>query len=87
MNVKVLENEDTKLKIEVDDLTLVNLVNENIWEQKGVEVSAYAMEHPYLSQPVLTVRAKNPKKALLDACQQAADDAKDLRKQAQAAFK
>ncbi len=87
MTLTVLENEDSKLKIKVPDMTLVNLINDNIWQQRGIEVSAYAREHPYLSEPVLLVKAKNPKKALLEASQKIVDDVKDLRKQFQSAMK
>jgi len=82
MKLDVIENEDEKLKIMVhDNLTLVNLVNENIWQQKGIEVSGYSMQHPYLSQPVLIVKSKNPKKSVTDAALQIVDDVKDVRKQ------
>lgn len=87
MKIDVLENEDNKLKLEVHtNLTIVNLLNENIWKQK-VEVSAYKTEHPYLSRPVLMIRAKNPKKAILDAATQIVEDVGDFRKQFQNAMK
>jgi DNA-directed RNA polymerase subunit L len=86
MKVEVLENDDNKVKIKMPrGLTMVNLINENIWQQKGIDVSAFATEHPYLSEPVLLVKAKNPKKAILDAIEQIEEDAKDLRKQLAAA--
>ncbi len=87
MKLEVIENEDEKLKIRIPDMTLINLVNENVWQQKGIDVSAYAPEHPYLSQPVLLVKAKNPKKAVLDAIGQIHDDVKDLKKQFNAQVK
>ena len=87
MKVEVIENEGDKLKVRIDSLTLVNLMNANIWQQKGIDVAAYATEHPYLSEPVLLVKAKNPKKAVLDAAQQIMDDAAALRKQFAAAMK
>ncbi len=87
MKLEVIENEDGKLKIKVPDLTLVNLVNENIWQQKGIDVAAFAMEHTYLTEPVLLVKAKNPKKAVLDAVGQIKDDAKELKKQFHAQMK
>jgi len=80
MKVKVVEDEKEKLKIEVADLTFVNVLNEAIWEQKP-DVSGYAKEHPYLSEPVLLVRAKNPKKVVADATQQLIDDIEALKKQ------
>lgn len=81
MEIELIEDENGKMKIRIPDLTMVNLINENIWQQKGVEVAAYATEHPYLSQPVLLVKSKNPKKSILDACQQIVDDVSSLKKQ------
>ena len=80
MKVSVVEESKEKLKIELDDLTFANLLNENLWKQK-VDYAACNVSHPYLSNPVITVQAKNPKKAVLDAAEQALADAKDLRKQ------
>ena len=86
MKIEVIENEKDKLKISVHkELTLVNLLNENIWKADGV--SAYKLDHPYLGEPILLVRGSNPKKQLLDASLQIVADAKDLRKQAQVALK
>ncbi len=87
MKIEVLEDEKETLKIEIhDNQTLVNLVNENLWQQK-VDMAAYKIDHPYLSKPVLIVKAKNPKKALMDATAQVVDDVKDLRKKLNAELK
>ena len=60
MKIEVLEDEKDTLKIEIhDNQTLVNLINENLWQQK-VDMAAYRIDHPYLSKPVLIVKAKNP---------------------------
>ncbi|MBI2579113.1 MAG: hypothetical protein HYW26_05355 [Candidatus Aenigmarchaeota archaeon] len=82
MKIEVLEDEDERLKIEVhDNLTLLNLLNENLWKQRGLDYAAYAQDHPYISKPVLVVKSRNPKKALLDAADRIVEDARDLRKQ------
>ena len=87
MKIDVIENEDNKLKIDVHtNLTFVNLLNECIWQQK-VDVSAYKTDHPYLSNPTILVKAKNPKKAVLDATTQIIEDVKEFKKQFQAAVK
>ena len=87
MKIEVLEDEKETLKIEIhDNQTLVNLVNENLWQQK-IDMAAYKIDHPYLSKPVLIVKAKNPKKALMDATAQVVDDVKDLRKKLNAELK
>lgn len=82
MNIEVIENEDNKLKIKIDDLTLVNLLNETIWRKatKSLDYSAYIIEHPYLSKPVLTVKSKDPKKTVIDAAEQIIEDAGKLKK-------
>jgi DNA-directed RNA polymerase subunit L len=88
MKIEVLENEKDKVKLEIhDNLTLVNLLNENVWKQKGVDVSAYSTQHPYLSKPVLLVKAKDPKKVILDAAEQIIEDATELKKQFKNAIK
>ncbi len=87
MKIDVLKNEDDKLKIELHtNLTFVNLLNENIWKQK-IDVAAYKMDHPYLSRPVMMIKGKNPKKAVLDAATQIIEEVKEFRKQFQAAMK
>ncbi|MFH1630829.1 MAG: RpoL/Rpb11 RNA polymerase subunit family protein [Candidatus Aenigmatarchaeota archaeon] len=79
MNVKVLEQNDDKLKIELDDLTLVNLLHENLWKTK-IDYSAYVKDHPYLSQPVLVVKSKDPKKSLTEAADKIIDDCATIKK-------
>jgi len=88
MKIEVLENEDEKVKLELhDNLTLVNLLNENIWKQKGVDMSAYSLQHPYMSKPVLLVKSKNPKKTIIDAAEQIIEDIEELKKQLKNALK
>ncbi len=80
MKIDVLENEKDRLVIEIhDDTTLVNLLHENVWNDKGF--STYTKKHPYLSNPVLTIKGSNPKKTLLNAAEQAVSDVKEMKKQ------
>lgn len=83
VKIEVLEETDDKLKLKVDDnMTILNLVNENLWEQKGVDMAAVTMEHPYLSKPVITIKSKKAKKALADATDKIVEDVKELRRKA-----
>jgi DNA-directed RNA polymerase subunit L len=86
MKINVIENEDEKLRIEMDDLTLVNLLNENIWKQK-IKYSAYSVDHPYLSKPILLVKGKNPKHSMFEAADRIIEDVEELRKKAEHALK
>ena len=87
MELRILEESEDMLKVEIGDVTLINLLNEKIWKQRGIEFSAYNIEHPYLSKPVITVRSKNPKKTLVDAADRIIDDVDALRKKLQSAMK
>ena len=86
MNVKVLSQDKEKLKVEVDDLTLVNLIHENLWKTK-VEYSAYSKDHPYLSQPVILVKSKEPKKSLIEAADKIVEDCDNIKKKFEKAAK
>lgn len=87
MELRILEENEDVLKVELDDVTLVNLLNENVWKQRGIEFSAYSIAHPYLAKPVITVRSKNPKKALIEAADKIIEDVDALRKKLQSAMK
>ncbi len=87
MELRILEENDDMLKVEIDDVTLVNLLNEKVWKQRGIEFSAYKIEHPYLAKPVITVKSKNPKKALIEAADKIIEDVDALRKKLGAALK
>ena len=87
MKIDIIEKDKDKLKLEIhDNLTLVNLLNENIWKQK-IKYSAYSVEHPYLSKPVLTVKGVSPKRTILNAAEQIIKDVRELRKKVQRAMK
>jgi len=87
MNIEVLENNE-RVKIKVDDLTFVNLLNENIWKQKsGLDYAAYAKQHPYLSQPILVIKSKDAKKSLIDAAERIQKDAEEFRKKVERGLK
>jgi DNA-directed RNA polymerase subunit L len=82
MEIKVLEKTDESVKIEVigETHTLLNLLREKSWKA-GASQASYMIEHPYLSNPKITIKAKNPKKVLADATQMVADDAKEFGKE------
>ncbi|MFH1420354.1 MAG: RpoL/Rpb11 RNA polymerase subunit family protein [Candidatus Aenigmatarchaeota archaeon] len=83
VEVKVIESKSDKLKVEIlgdNNLTLVNLLNENLWQQKGV-VAACVKKHPYIAQPEIMVRASSPDAKLKKAAEQIIKDVEDLEKQ------
>lgn len=82
MEIKILEKTPESVKIEVTDEThtLLNLLREKSWKA-GASQASYMIEHPYLSNPKITIRAKNPKKVLSDASQMIIDDAREFGKE------
>jgi len=82
MKLKVLEKSKERLKIEVEgeSHTLLNLLRENAWKS-GASQSSYLIEHPYMSQPKIVVKAKNPKRVLSSAAQTIINQAKEFGKE------
>lgn len=68
MEIKVIEKEKNKLKIEIigEDHTFCNSLRKELWNDDDVKVAGYNIEHPLVSHPVLTLETekKDPKKVL-----------------------
>jgi len=67
MIIKVLKNEKNHLEIEIDNLTVAELLRNTLWEDDSVTVASWKREHP-TKNPVLivTTEGKTAKKALTD---------------------
>ncbi len=84
MEVKVLEKTKDLLKLEIvgETHTLCNLLREELWNQ-DVDIAAYHIEHPLVSNPVLVVSSKDPKKSLEKAIDSLKKTFSKLRKEAE----
>ena len=82
MDIRFAAKSADKWEIELasEDHTLVNLLRELVWENKGE--AAYRTEHPLIGKPTLVVMAKDPKKVL----EKSADAITKLCKQVEKAF-
>ena len=82
MKLQILSKGKDRVKIEVqgESHTLLNLLREKSWNSGADQVS-YMIEHPYLSQPNILVKAKNPKKVLDDACQLIINETKSFQRE------
>jgi DNA-directed RNA polymerase subunit L len=71
MEVKVLKNEKDYLEIEIDNLTIAELLRNQLWKDSAIEAAAWRREHP-TKNPVLIVKTKgkSAKKALQDCISQ-----------------
>ena len=88
MKLRAVEKKKNKWKlgVEGEDHALLNLLRENAWKA-GAKQASYAIEHPYLSTPVISVRGANPKNILADSAKAIIDDTTALRREAKRAFK
>jgi len=79
MKLKIVEKGKEKMKIEVggETHTFLNLLREKAWES-GCDQASYIVEHPYQSDPIVIVKAKNPIKVLSDAGTKVTDQVKEF---------
>ena len=66
MEIKILEDSKDSIDVEVDNLTIVELLRAYLNKESGVKLAAWKREHPY-KNPVLHVEAANPKTAIKKA--------------------
>ncbi len=68
MELKVLKEEKNKIEFEIigEDHTLCNAIRDELWNEQDVEISAYNIKHPLISNPIMLVETSkgDPKKAL-----------------------
>ena len=79
MELTAVEKGKEKMRVIVRDEshTILNLIREKSWKV-GAKQASYIIQHPYISQPEMIIRSKNPGKTLKDAAQVVADDAKEF---------
>ena len=82
MELNVVKKKKDKIVLEVvgEGHTLLNLLREKGWKA-GADQSSYMIEHPYMSIPKIIVKAKNPKKVLMDSATLVSDEAKEFGKE------
>lgn len=66
MKVKINKKGEDTISVEIEGArhTLPNMLREALWEDKDVKSAAYEKRHPYLGNPHIIVKAKNPEKSL-----------------------
>lgn len=76
---------DTKdmLAVELagDNRTISNLLREELWNDSTVTLAAYEKKHPYIGNPVLLVKGKDPGKSLKGAIKRVQENLSDFEKQ------
>jgi DNA-directed RNA polymerase subunit L len=87
MKINVIKKEKNELEIELDNLTIAELLRNELWNDDSVEVSAWKRENPS-KNPILVVKTKgkDAKKVLLDAISRIRDKNKDILKEFKKVF-
>jgi len=82
MEVKVIKKDKNLLEVELrgESVGFVNLIKEELWNDKDVDEAAYVKEHPYMSEPKLYVKTKEkePKKVVENALKRIQSQLKEL---------
>jgi len=68
MNIEILKDEKNELEVQIDNLTIAEVLREYLHKDSSVEFAAWKREHPS-KPPVLRIetKGKSAKKALQDA--------------------
>jgi DNA-directed RNA polymerase subunit L len=66
MDLKILKEDKEEIEVEIDNVTLAEVLRVYLNENSNVSFAAWKREHP-TKNPVLKVKAKNPKKAIKEA--------------------
>lgn len=79
MELTAIEKAKEKMRVEVrgENHTMLNLIRENSWKS-GAKQASYIIQHPYISQPEIIIRSKNPAKTLQNAAQRVIDDSREF---------
>lgn len=87
MKINVIKKEKNELEIELDNLTIAELLRNELWNDDSIEVSAWKRENPS-KNPILVVKTKgkDAKKVLLDAIGRIRDKNKEILKEFKKVF-
>lgn len=67
MEIKVIRHEKNELEIELESLTIAELLRNLLWQDKATEFAAWKRDHPTKNPHlILRTKGKDAKKVLLD---------------------
>lgn len=66
MEMKILKDDKKEIDVEIDNLTIVELLRVYLNKDSSVKLAAWRREHP-TKAPVLHIESDNPKKSLKTA--------------------
>lgn len=67
MEIKLIKKDKNYLEIELDNLTVAELLRDVLWQDKATELAAWKREHPSKNPHlILRTQGKEAKKVLLE---------------------
>ena len=87
MKINILKKEKNELEIEMDNITVAELLRNELWEDDSVEMSAWRRDNPS-KDPILVLKTKgkDAKKVLFDAISRIQDKNKEIIKEFKKVF-
>ncbi len=84
MNLKLVKKTEDQLEIEVEgeDHSLCNAIRKSLLEDKHVTHASYRIDHPLISNPIITVRTdgkESPEDALRESVKRVGEMASEFR--------
>ena len=86
MKLKILNERDNYLELEIEDNagdphTIPSLISFYLNQDKTVEFAAYKPPHPLRGNPIIIIRAKNPKNAFKKAIKKAIKELEEIERE------
>jgi len=85
MEIIVIEDKKSKLVFEVDGMghTFMNVLKNELWEDKNVKVATYSARHPIISKPkmILETDGKDPREVLKSAVSRLKKESEKFKKE------
>ena len=77
--MEILNQDKESIEVQLDNLTLAEILRVYLNKDSDVKFAAWKREHP-TKNPILSVKAKNPKKSIKDAVSEIVKDLDKIEK-------
>lgn len=63
MQFEVLKDEKNELRVQFEsiDQGFLNLIKEAVWQQSGVDIAGFNVDHPETGKPIFVIKSKDKK--------------------------
>ena len=83
MQIEIITDKKNELEIELkgESHTICNPLRKILMEDDDVKYAVYSIDHPIVGEPILKIKAKDPKKSLKKAAKKLQEETKDFKDQ------